>query len=66
MKTVIRLAAIACLLAALSIAGCGRVASSVSNPRGSGGVAIPNATIASARSIQEADIYKLAGIPSTS
>src|SRR6266481_3632550 len=62
MKTVVRLAAIACVLAALSIAGCSsRGASSVYNARGSGGAAKPNATIPGPRSIQEADIYKLVG-----
>jgi hypothetical protein len=69
MKTVVRLAAIACVLAALSIAGCGAdSASSVYNAQGSGGAANPNATIPgpssiqeATRSIQEADIYKLVG-----
>ena len=59
MKTVVRLAAIVCALAGLSVAGCSGVGGVFSgkNPSGSGGAANPNATINATRSIQEADIY---------
>ena len=69
MKTVVRLAAVICALAAPSIAGCGGASSvsSGSNATGAGGgAANPNGTVTSTtvpgpRSIQEADIYKLVG-----
>jgi hypothetical protein len=64
MNTVVRLAAIVCALAALSVAGCSGASGVFSgqNASGSGGAANPNVTITNAtRSIQEADIYKLVG-----
>jgi len=60
MKILIRLAAVVCALAALSIAGCGGVGQASAS--GSKGTFNPNTTITNTtRSIQEADIYKLVG-----
>jgi hypothetical protein len=61
MKIVVRLAAIVCALAALSLAGCGGIGGASAS--GSKGAVNPNTTITNTtiRSIEEADIYKLVG-----